>query len=106
MLILKDKLRITLEWIHSQGRAAEHGTSLGLSMAENSTECRAASANQRRNRAARIDRAGTHYTAKHCTSRTRMRDNQRGTARAASDAGEKDTDTEQGLTSSRESATL
>ena len=27
LLIYKDKLRITLEWIHSQGRAAEHGTS-------------------------------------------------------------------------------
>ncbi len=35
LLIYKDKLRITLEWIHSQGRAAEHGYSPGLSMAGN-----------------------------------------------------------------------
>lgn len=35
LLILLDKLRITLEWIHSQGRAAEHGYSPGLSMAGN-----------------------------------------------------------------------
>ena len=29
LLIHKDKLRVALEWIHSQGRAAEHVTQSG-----------------------------------------------------------------------------
>lgn len=47
LLILKDKLRVALEWIHSQGRAAEHGYSPGLSMAGNSTECRAGTSSRK-----------------------------------------------------------
>ena len=42
LLILMDKLRVALEWIHSDGLRTDDADSPGLSMPGNSTEYRAA----------------------------------------------------------------
>ena len=67
-LILNDKFRVALEWIHSQGESRRAWNQSRPINGRKLYRVQSSSRNQQQqsSRAARVDRAaGTHYTAKH-----------------------------------------